>query len=294
MDRRLGFALVLISAVAYGAIAVVARFAAQGGASTITLMLSRFAICTVGIGAIWAFQRTAPPPQKTSIALFLCGAILYVAQSYCFFTALTLIDVSLTSLLLYTYPGIVTLGAAVVFREKLTGPKLLALGLAAAGLVLTIGPTRGGNPTGIAFALGAAAAYSTYLLIGSRLTRDTPAVPSAGLIVTGSLFGYAVIAPFEGLKFPETPLGWWGLVGVAVLTIIAITTLLAGMRKTGPVVASTLSVIEPVVTAGLAAVLFAERLSPLQLGGGALILSATLVLARAAPENVEPPDGVGE
>lgn len=294
MDRRIGFALVLVSAVAYGAIAIVARVASNGGISTITMMLLRFAICTAGIGAIWAVRRTPWPDRRSTWALLLCGAVLYVAQSYCFFTSLTLIDASLTSLLLYTYPGIVTIGAAVLFREQLTKPKLVALALAVAGLVLTIGPTKGGNPAGIAFALGAAAAYSTYILLTSRLTRGTPAIPSAALIVTGSLAGYAILAPIEGLRLPTTSAGWWGTVGVALLSILAICTLLAGMRRTGPVVASTLSVIEPAVTAGLAAVFFGERLSTIQIVGGVLILSATLVLARTAPENVEPPDGVGE
>ena len=54
----------------------------------------------------------------------------------------------------------------------------------------------------------------------------------------------------------------------------------AGLRRIGPTRASTLSTIEPVVTVALAALVLDERIASIQLGGGALILVAAVLLAR--------------
>jgi len=56
---------------------------------------------------------------------------------------------------------------------------------------------------------------------------------------------------------------------------------LAGLKRVGPTDASMLSTLEPVVTVILAAEVLGERLRPLSLAGGALILAAVLLLAQS-------------
>ena len=73
--------------------------------------------------------------------------------------------------------------------------------------------------------------------------------------------------------------GWGWLVAVALVsTVGAIILFFAGLARVGPSVASILSVLEPVVTIGLAAVIFGESLSRAQLAGGALVLAAVVVV----------------
>jgi drug/metabolite transporter (DMT)-like permease len=72
------------------------------------------------------------------------------------------------------------------------------------------------------------------------------------------------------------------MLGMVVFsTIIAITTFLAGLERVGPTNAAMLSTLEPVVTVLLAAWLFGERLTPITLLGGGLILVAVILLTRA-------------
>jgi drug/metabolite transporter (DMT)-like permease len=54
----------------------------------------------------------------------------------------------------------------------------------------------------------------------------------------------------------------------------------AGLEKVGPVVASLLSTVEPLVAVLLGALLLGERLTLLQGVGGLLILTAVVLLAR--------------
>jgi drug/metabolite transporter (DMT)-like permease len=64
-------------------------------------------------------------------------------------------------------------------------------------------------------------------------------------------------------------------------TIIPVATFLAGLEMVGPTNAAMLSTLEPVVTVLLAAWLFGERLMPIVMVGGGLILVAVILLTRA-------------
>ena len=66
-----------------------------------------------------------------------------------------------------------------------------------------------------------------------------------------------------------------------VSTVLAISLFFAGLARVGPTRAATLSTVEPVVTIALAALVLGERIAAVQLAGGALILGAVLLLARA-------------
>jgi drug/metabolite transporter (DMT)-like permease len=64
-------------------------------------------------------------------------------------------------------------------------------------------------------------------------------------------------------------------------TIIPVATFLAGLERIGPTNAAMLSTLEPVVTVLLAAWLFGERLMPIVMVGGGLILVAVVLLTRS-------------
>ena len=70
---------------------------------------------------------------------------------------------------------------------------------------------------------------------------------------------------------------WLG--GLAVVsTVGAVALFFAGLRRVGPTAASILSTLEPLVTVALAFVVFGDSLGPVQLAGGALVLSAVLAV----------------
>ena len=68
-------------------------------------------------------------------------------------------------------------------------------------------------------------------------------------------------------------------------TFIAIQTFYAGAQRIGAAQASLISTVEPIWTICLAALLFGERLTPIQLVGGALIIGGVLLaqLQRGEP-----------
>lgn len=280
--RTTGVVLIAVSAASFGTMAIFARLAYDDGADVTAVLFLRFSIATVCMAAVLRLRGRRWPRSRALAGLAAMGGIGYVGQSLSFFTALTLAPASLVTLLLYAYPAIVTVLSIVVLGTRLTVPKALALGVALAGTVLTIGPELDGEPLGIVLGLSAAFIYSVYILAGSRLTPLSGALPSATAVMASASVVYAVIVVVQRPTFPSTAGSWAAVAGIALLsTVVAITTFFAGMERVGAADASTLSTLEPVVTVVLAAVVLDERIALVQLAGGLLILLAVVVLARA-------------
>lgn len=262
--------------------AIMARVAYASGVDTATLLALRFGIAA-GILLALAFARAEPRPRGRALATLLAlGALGYGGQSFAFFTALTLAPASLIALLLYLYPALVAVLSAWLLRERLSSTKLAALMIALAGTALTIGPVASANSLGVALGIAAAAIYAVYIVIGSRVSAHVPPRTMATTVIAAASAVFLVAALAHGPAWPRTPTGWLAVLGISVVsTVGAIVLFFAGLERVGPTRASILSTVEPVCTVLLAAIFLDETVAPSQLIGGALILTAVIMLARA-------------
>lgn len=292
--RQSGTVLCLTSAAAFGAMGVFGKLAYDSGATVGTLLAVRFLLAA----GVWWLVLLARAPAggavgelrglaRRDLALALgLGAGGYALQAGGYFTALARIDASLLTLLLYTFPAMVTVAAIVTGRERAHGRRLAALALASGGLLLTLAGAGTGelDPVGTALGLGTAAVYSTYILVGEGVSgRLRPDVLSA-LVCTGAAATLTVGAALLGELRPGavTAAGWGWLAGIAVVsTVAAIGLFFAGLRRVGPTSAAVLSTAEPVVAVALAVAVLGETLGAAQLVGGALVLGGVLVTAQA-------------
>jgi drug/metabolite transporter (DMT)-like permease len=165
-----------------------------------------------------------------------------------------------------------------------TRPKLIALGLATLGAILTIGPGGGGEMMGIALAGASALLYAGYIVVSGGLLREVDAFPATTVIMlaTGTIYGGIVAV--TGFQGPHTAGGWWAILAAAVFSIVALGGFFAGIEKIGTTNGAILSTAEPVVTVVLAWLLLGERLEALRLLGGAFILAAVVYLVRSGVE----------
>jgi drug/metabolite transporter (DMT)-like permease len=273
---------VIISAVAFGAIAIFAKTAYHAGSDPISVLFFRFSIASV-VMVPWMIARNIPFPRgRTLLGLILMGGIGYVGMSFCYFTALTLASAGLVAILLYLYPAIVTVFSALLFKESIGGQKVLALILALAGTFLTIGLSGGGRPLGLLLAMTAPLIYSAYILTGSKLTKQAGVLSTSTVVVLSAsvVFGLAVL--IQGLNLPRTIAGWGSILAIALgSTVLAVNLFFAGLKRVGPTNASVLSTFEPVTTVFLAFLFFGEEIGPMRLAGGLLIIVAVILLAKS-------------
>src|SRR5262245_57859307 len=263
--------------------AIFGKLAYDEGVTVGDLLLVRFGVAAiVMLGIMWARGGFGAVPRRAAVAAFLMGAIGYAAQSASYFAALDRIDASLLTLLLYVYPILVMAGAVALGRESWTGRRAIALGVALTGilLVLTGAATHRFDWVGVALGLTAAVVYTAYILTGDRLLSGIAPLTLTTLVCCGAATTYALATIARG--GPSLDVGvtaWaWLLALSLVSTVAAIILFFAGLARVGPSVASILSVLEPVVTVGLAAAVFSESLSLRQWFGGALVLVAVLVV----------------
>jgi drug/metabolite transporter (DMT)-like permease len=72
------------------------------------------------------------------------------------------------------------------------------------------------------------------------------------------------------------------MIGIALATVVAVLFFFMGMKVLGPTNASIISTLEPLVTIWLAALLFSERLKPIQMAGGLFILAGITMLLKSS------------
>lgn len=281
MNKLIGILLIGISAAAFGTLAIFGRYAYNDGMDVYTVLFLRFGISASFMTVILLLRQESLPRGRILAKLIGMGALGYVGQSFMYMTAINYASAGLVALLLYLYPFFVTVLSSIFLREKVTPIKIIALVLALFGTALTVGPVSG-QLIGALMAIAAAAIYSIYIIVGTTVMRHVSAVQSSTVIFAsaGAVFGLLAFA--NGTHFPASSSGWLAMFGIILIsTIIPVVTFLAGLEKIGPINAAMLSTLEPVVTVLLAMWLFGDKLLPIVLVGGGLILIAVLLLTRS-------------
>jgi drug/metabolite transporter (DMT)-like permease len=296
--------LCLLSAACFGVMAVFGKLAYAAGVSPAALLLLRFSMAAALLGLLLlvrpGLRSAGAKPDLGGISrsrLLVTGLGLgaagYATQATLYFSALQRIDASLVALVLYTYPALVTVAAALLGRERLTPPRCAALVVASGGTLLVLLGAGGVSikPAGVGLAFGAAITYTVYILVADTVVHRLSPVVLAALVMTGASAAIAVRAVVTGgVAFGFGPTGWLCIACIAVVsTVLAMLAFFAGLRRTGPSTAAILSTFEPVVTTALAAVTLNELLTPTQLAGAVVVLSSVAVL-QLRPQRRRPAD----
>jgi drug/metabolite transporter (DMT)-like permease len=278
---RVGAAFVLASAVAFGVMPVFGKLAFDAGVTVTTLLVVRFAIAAPVLWAGAAVRGGLPRVRRELILRGLAlGGIGYAMQSGLYFLALERMDASVLSLILYSYPAMVTGAAIILRREPASRRRLAALVTASLGLVLVLLGSGAGafDGPGALLGIGASLTYATYILVSDAVRLD--ALPLAALVTTGALLTLLPFGLATGtLGFGFAGQGWvWLALAAIVSTVSAILLFFSGMSRVGPSTAAILSTLEPPVTVALAFVAFGEALGAIQLLGALAVLGAAVIV----------------
>ena len=206
--RRTGILLCLASAVAFGTMGIFGKLAYGDGATVGTLLAVRFALAAVLfwclVAATGAAGRVRELPRRDVALAFGLGALGYSAQAGCFFVALDRVDASLLSLLVYTYPALVTVAAIMLGRERADRRIAIALALASIGLVLVLAEAGPGtlDPLGVALGLAAALVYTVYILSSEGISRRAGPIVLSAFVCTGAAASLTVAGLLSATCIP--------------------------------------------------------------------------------------------
>ncbi|MEK6753990.1 MAG: DMT family transporter [Chloroflexota bacterium] len=281
MNRLIGILLIAVSAASFGTLAIFGRYAYNDGMDIYTVLFLRFGISASFMTVILLLRKEHFPRGRILAQLVGMGALGYVGQSFLYLTAIKYASAGLVALLLYLYPFFVGILSIIFLREKITSIKIIALVLALTGAALTVGPVSG-QLIGALMAITAALIYSIYIIVGAGVMKHVTAVQSSTIIFASAGAVYGLLTFVNGAHLPASNSGWLVMLGIIVIsTIIPVVTFLAGLERVGPTNAAMLSTLEPIVTVLLAAWLFGDKLLPIVMLGGGLILAAVILLTRS-------------
>ncbi|MCW3010983.1 MAG: family transporter [Solirubrobacterales bacterium] len=282
-----GVALCLASAAGFGAMAIFAKEAYAGGASIPTLLAVRFTLAAIVLWALVLPRRSllrTPAGRAPSLLPGLALGVLYAVEATAWFFALSRIDAALAELLLYAYPALVVVGAALLGRERITRGRVRALALSTAGIVLVLaaGEMSTVDLLGVAAAVASACLYAAYTLVADTVVAGRDPLLVSAQVVTGAAICFLAYGLSTGsIDLALSAEAWVAALSLTVLsTVVPILAFLKGIQMVGVSTATIISTAEPVITVGLAMVVLGERLAPVQLVGGALVLGALAMLAR--------------
>lgn len=235
-----------------------------------------------------AYARYDTPTERR---LLVAGALL-AAHFALWFAALQHASVAVATLLVCSTPLFTETWA--VLRTRTVRPLALAsVVLAIAGVAIVAGaPSRTDSPLGIAFALCGAVAMAGYLILvrASDPRYGTAAVIGRTYPVAALLLACGALAVHDPIPAAPAGAAWGGILALAFGSqLFGHTAVNAAVRSLSVTFVATTILIEPVVAAGAAALLFGEHPAPLTGAGAVLILAAIALAIRAEPSSVTTP-----
>ena len=258
---------------------VLVRFGVTALLFALTILLSDPASIKIRLRDLWCFLGSG-----------LCSLLFF---TLCYFQAMTVMSLSTAAVLLYTAPCFVILMSALLFKERITARKLLAVALSILGCALVSGVvgSRGTiTAAGLLFGLGAGFGYALYSIFGKLAFQRgyksntvnfyscAFAAVGAGLIggfrtpvglmlSSGGNFAFVLFAALVTCYLPYL-LYTYGLSGIE-----------AGK-------ASVMASVEPVVATLLGVLAYHEPLGLFGALGMALVLAAIVILELKRKEHV--------
>lgn len=166
MTKRLGPLFVLMAGTLWGFMGVFGRHFGGAGLGALEIGWIRvfFGLLTVSI-FLGIFHPEAFKVRLRDLWCFAgTGLISLFLMNLTYYSAIDLTSLSVAGVMLYTAPIFVMLMSAMLFREKITVKKVLALALAFAGCVLVsgVGTDTHISLKGFLFGLGSGISYSLY------------------------------------------------------------------------------------------------------------------------------------
>ncbi len=295
-----GYGMVLVAAVLFGINGSVAKVALSSGLTSLRLTEARCAGACIGLALI-ALVRSPSSlrirrDEVLRIAVFgVCGVAL--VQLF-YFLAIHRLAIGIALLIQYLGPLLVAIYATTFGHEHVRRRIWAALALSLTGLALMVELWKGValDGLGVVYALISAVIFAAYLLLAEyEVTLRDPISLMAWGFFFATVF-WTIAQPWWSFpagrvaqtvslqgRLADGNLPVWALVlWVVVLgTIIPFALIVGGLRHISATRAGITAMLEPVVATIVAWAWLDETLTPVQLGGAAVVLAA-IVLAQTA------------
>jgi drug/metabolite transporter (DMT)-like permease len=285
-----GFASLLLVALLMAANHVSARLAFDSGLDIASAVAVRSG-CTALVVGLLLFHGRVPwrlNPQQLR-GLLMVG-LMIGAQSQLLYGAVSRLPVALALLAFNTYPLWAAGWNKLIYRQPAERQVLWTMPVILCGLALALdvaGATSGLGAQqqwaimgeGVAFAMAAAASFGWVLVITEHETAGLDGkVRTFFSLVLACSVALAVVGWQGGPHWPQTDLGWLGLLGLTCLYGSGFTLMFTVLPKLGVAGNTAIMNAEPVFALALGWAILDQRIEPVQVVGALVVVGAVIFL----------------
>lgn len=285
-----GFVSLLLVALLMAANHVAARLAFNSGLDVATAVAVRSGVTAMVVGLlVWLAGVPWRLSSQHMRGLLMIG-VMIGTQSQLLYGAVSRLPVALALLAFNTYPLWAALWNRVFYGQPPERQVLLTMPVILAGLALAldvIGAASGLGARqqwavmgeGVAFAMAAAASFGMVLVWTQHETAglDGRVRTLFSLLIAASV-ALAVIGWHGGPQWPQTEIGWLGLVGLTCLYGSGFTLMFTVLPKLGVAGNTAIMNVEPVFALMLGWAILDQRIEPVQIAGAVVVVAAVIFL----------------
>jgi drug/metabolite transporter, DME family len=289
-----GFAFVGAAAILWGSSAAAVRaFGEETGAAGAVAAFAEAVVAAPLLLVAASLGRRPWPPAGDALPAAAITGGLVSGFLLCYFTAIGLVGVTLSSLVaICSAPMFTAVLAAIFLRERPSPPMLIALVLGVAGTALVLlgqdasGIRGGGGRTGgVLLALTAGFCFGAENVVIRRLMARFDPTQLAAITTCAMI---AILAPFglaAGHVVRSSIDGWPWLLYLAVFpTALAPALHNAGLHRVHATPAAIVGLLEPLTAAVLGLLVFEERIGAAGVGGALLLLAGIAIVSSSQRE----------
>jgi drug/metabolite transporter (DMT)-like permease len=288
-----GLGLAVVSATTFGMSGALASGLLDTGWSAGAVVLVRVVIAALVVTpfGVRAMRGRWSAVRGSAGLLLVYGLLAVAGAQFCYFSAVSRMEVGPALLIEYTAPAAVVVWLWLRHGQRPGPVTLVGAALAAVGLVLVLDLLSGADldAGGVLWALAAMVGAAVYFVISADEDNGLPpiALAAGGLLVGAvglALLGATGLMPMDASTdaavYGEHRVDWWVpllLLGVVTAAIAYVTGIAAG-RRLGSRLASFVALLEVLAGVGFAWLLLGELPRPVQLLGGLLVLAGVVAV----------------
>lgn len=275
--QLLGVLLVLLSGLAIAIVPTAAKLAFESGANTLTVVTLRGLVGMALMALFMAASGQSFQLPLRTLAPCAAAGLAHALVAYGFIGSVAHIPVSLVVLIYATHPILLGFIFHLQGHERLTSRKLTLAFTVLVALALVLGGEFDElDVTGVALAAPASLAVCVVIRLGARAQRAGATSTHVNLIMiaVATIVCGGATTVGGAWSLPAGVVGWLGLAGAGGGVTIGLVAFFAAFRFIGPVRATMLSNVEPVLGVLFSVAVLGERLTGLQWSGVALAVAA--------------------
>lgn len=280
--QRKGILSIILSSLGFGTLGLWGKWGYQAGFSPLTLMSVRFILASI---LLWCILLTLFRKHIRVTVLILArfalqGGVFYATVAIGFFYSLQHLPAAIATIIFYLHPVFTFILASILLKERPAWQSMVSLICVIVGVVFLIGRIHVSGGTnyvwGVLSSMGAGFMYSVFTISNQVWADDIKSVVSTTYTVSFAAITTVLLSKLspKSLFDLTTPM-WLIALGIAVFgTVVGILFYIVSVRSLGASQTAVCSALEPLLGALLAVIFLGERLSLLQILGGALIVTS--------------------